>query len=366
MNGTLPPPSLDPTCGAPQACEDDWGEDGDRDAIDDDSPPPPFHRKVRGFLVEPTKEAMGSPDSGTPRRARASRDGSPSHPRSTACPWPHRIREVPFINPVLDYTWPRGGPPAMARACRPISRHRSNRRSEMLVPRVDDLNELGGCGWRSATLRSVGTSAGTSRPPGSTRTRTATTPGRAPLQLPTADRTAAGDPRAVARGAVRRPRLPRAGSTLAAVPRGGRAPAAGDGHARAAPAQAEHGAEPEGGESRCARSVALRGPGAARAAGTTTSRSPRRTGSPGPRNTTDRAHRDSPALRVQHRARLGLGDERVAVAGQQEALVHRAVRSRSLPHVAVVVAVPLLERQPGIPGGHPVGLRPCEGTIPPV
>ena len=107
MNGTLPPPSLYPTLrGTPKiAREDDRGEDDDRDAIDDDRDDwnDRHHGKPRGFLVEPTKEAMGFPD-GIPELP-------PSVPEAATItsldgvPLASPIREVPFINPVLDYTW---------------------------------------------------------------------------------------------------------------------------------------------------------------------------------------------------------------------------------------------------------------------
>jgi hypothetical protein len=131
MKGALPPPSLYPTVRAPKAAPaDDHGEDE-------------HHGKPRGFLVEPTKAAMGFPNgvpelpASVPEAATiTSLDGKP-----LASP----MLEVPFINPVLDYDWgphfnPSDGSGVPTNAPPPIKQV-----IKMLVPRVDaDGNELGG------------------------------------------------------------------------------------------------------------------------------------------------------------------------------------------------------------------------------
>jgi len=147
MNGTLPPPSLYPTLrGSPKvAREDDHGEDDDRDAIDDDRDDwtDRHHGKPRGFLVEPTKEAMGFPD-GIPELP-ASVPEAATITTLDGVPLASPIREVPFINPVLDYEWgpqfnPSDGSGVPTNQPPPIKQV-----IKMLVPRVDtDGNELGG------------------------------------------------------------------------------------------------------------------------------------------------------------------------------------------------------------------------------
>jgi Alpha/beta hydrolase domain len=154
MNGAPPPPSLYPTLrGTPKlAREDDHGADDDRDAMDDDRDAmdddrdarnDQHHGKPSGFLVGPTKTAMGFPDgipelpASEPEAATiTSLDGV-----SLASP----IRELPFINPVLDYEWgpffhPSDGSGVPTSQPPPIKQV-----IKMLVPRVDaDANELGG------------------------------------------------------------------------------------------------------------------------------------------------------------------------------------------------------------------------------
>src|SRR5262249_18845072 len=85
MNGTRPPPSLYPTLrGTPRtAREDDDGQDDDRDGIDDDRDDwnDHHHGKPRGFLVEPTKAAMGFPN-GIPELPASGPDAGTLHSRA--------------------------------------------------------------------------------------------------------------------------------------------------------------------------------------------------------------------------------------------------------------------------------------------
>ena len=147
MNGTLPPPSLYPTLrGSPKVDrEDDHGEDDDRDARDDDRDDwnDQHHGKPQGFLVEPTKAAMGFP-SGIPELPASVPEAS-TITTLDGVPLASPIREVPFINPVLDYVWgpffdPSDGSGIPTNQPPPIKQV-----IKMLVPRVDgDGNELGG------------------------------------------------------------------------------------------------------------------------------------------------------------------------------------------------------------------------------
>src|SRR5882762_1166862 len=135
MNGTKPPASLYPTlrANALRGDEDDGDEEDDDDGHDG--------RKPDGFLVEPTKKAMGFPnipalmDSSKPTFA-------PDAPEAGRF---NGKAEFPFINPVLDYDWgpefnPSDGSGVPTKLPPPIRRV-----IKMLVPRVDaDGNELGG------------------------------------------------------------------------------------------------------------------------------------------------------------------------------------------------------------------------------
>jgi hypothetical protein len=134
MTGKEPPPSLYPTLRANALHRDDDGDDEDDDDGHDG-------RKPDGFLVEPTKRAMGFPDIPAlmdPSRPSFAPD-APEAGRFDGKP------ELPFINPVLDYDWgpefnPSDGSGVPTKLPPPIRRV-----IKMMVPRVDaDGNELGG------------------------------------------------------------------------------------------------------------------------------------------------------------------------------------------------------------------------------
>jgi hypothetical protein len=138
MHGTLPPDSVYPTLRGVRAegDGDDEGEDEGGDGAGGDG-------QRRGFLVEPTLAAMGFP-SGIPELPGSvpeaatitSLDGVP-----LATP----IREVPFINPVLDYDWGRSFDPSDGAGVPTNVPPRIRQVIKTLVPRVDaDGNELGG------------------------------------------------------------------------------------------------------------------------------------------------------------------------------------------------------------------------------
>jgi hypothetical protein len=135
MNGTVPPPSKYPTLRGPDDREeregDDDGEDdsgGDRGRGGD---------RHRGFLVEPTKAAMGFPD-GIP--------GLPALvPEKAILTRFANREEAPFINPVLDYDWGPLFNPSDGSGIPTNFPPRIKQVIKTLVPRVDsDGNELGG------------------------------------------------------------------------------------------------------------------------------------------------------------------------------------------------------------------------------
>ena len=224
MNGSLPPPSLYPTLRGPKvAREDDHGEDDDRDGWDDDHDDwwDHHHGKPRGFLVEPTKAAMGFPDGIPELPATVPEAATITSLDGAALPSP--VREVPFINPVLDYKWgplfnPSDGSGVPTNAPPPIKQV-----IKMLVPRVDpDGNELGGVPvvLRDAPLGSYFgwniTAAGFHKDQNCDYTG-----GMVPFAQTQADRMATGDPRLSLRGALRRPRRLRAGGDRGREQRGG-------------------------------------------------------------------------------------------------------------------------------------------------
>ena len=200
MNGTKPPDSLYPTLrGSPKvARDDDWGQEDDRDGMNDDDDAQwdnGHHGHDRGFLVPPTKAAMGFPDGipGVPGTAPES--ATITTLDGVALPTP--IVETPFINPVLDYKWgsefdfsntsgiPTNFPPKIKQVIK------------MLVPRVDaDGNELGGVPvvLRDAPLGSYFgwniTSGGFHKDQNCDYTG-----GMVPFAKTRADRLASGDPR---------------------------------------------------------------------------------------------------------------------------------------------------------------------------
>jgi hypothetical protein len=147
MNGTKPPPSLYPTIGpAPViAREDDHGDeeyrrDGDEDERDDGRGDR-HHQK--GFLVTPTKKAMGFPDGipGLPATVPESSTITSLDGVVLAKP----IVETPFINPVLDYNWGPDFNPSDATGVPTNFPPPIRQVINLLVPRVDaDGNELGG------------------------------------------------------------------------------------------------------------------------------------------------------------------------------------------------------------------------------
>ena len=134
MTGEEPPPSLYPTLRANALHRDDEGDgEADDDGVDAGKPD--------GFLVEPTKRAMGFPD--IPALMDQTKPTfAPFAPESGLF---NGKAESPFINPVLDYDWgpefnPSDGSGVPTKLPPPIRRV-----IKMLVPRVDaDGNELGG------------------------------------------------------------------------------------------------------------------------------------------------------------------------------------------------------------------------------
>ena len=138
MNGIEPPASLYPTLRA-NALHRDHHDDGDDEDDDDDDGRD--GRRPDGFLVEPTKKAMGFPDIPALMDA-SSVSFAPFAPEAGLF---NGKAEFPFINPVLDYNWgpefnPSDGSGVPTRLPPPIRRV-----IKMLVPRVDaDGNELGG------------------------------------------------------------------------------------------------------------------------------------------------------------------------------------------------------------------------------
>ena len=200
MNGTRPPDSLYPTLrGSPKtAREDDWGQDDGRDGRndrDDNEWDRDHHGQEHGFLVPPTKEAMGFPD-GIPELPGTAPESS-TITSLDGVTLPNPIIETPFINPVLDYKWgpefdfsntsgvPTNFPPRIKQVIK------------MLVPRVDqDGNELGGVPvvLRDAPLGSYFgwniTAAGFHKDQNCDYTG-----GMVPFARTQADRVATGDPR---------------------------------------------------------------------------------------------------------------------------------------------------------------------------
>jgi Alpha/beta hydrolase domain len=136
MNGTLPPPSKYPTLRGPDDDEERDGEDGEGDRSARRSGRGDGERR-RGFLVEPTKAAMGFPD-GIP--------GLPATvPGAATLTRFGNAVEVPFINPVLDYDWGPHFNPSDGSGIPTNFPPRIKQVIKMLVPRVDsDANELGG------------------------------------------------------------------------------------------------------------------------------------------------------------------------------------------------------------------------------
>ncbi|HYR19665.1 MAG TPA: alpha/beta hydrolase domain-containing protein [Myxococcales bacterium] len=134
MTGRLPPASVYPTLRGPQDREDREGDDGDDDDSEGDDR---GRRRHRGFLVEPTKAAMGFPD-GIPGLPASVPEGA------TLTRFGNAV-EVPFINPVLDYDWGPFFDPSDGSGIPTNFPPRIKRVIKMLVPRVDsDGNELGG------------------------------------------------------------------------------------------------------------------------------------------------------------------------------------------------------------------------------
>jgi hypothetical protein len=141
MKGIRPPQSVYPTLQGLRI----EGEDGDdeRDEAKDDRDHGARGEGEGHFLVEPTQKAMGFPDGipevppGVPEAATLT--------SSAGVPLATPLREVPFINPVLDYDWgpqfnPSDGSGIPTNFPPPIKQV-----IKMLVPRVDhDGNELGG------------------------------------------------------------------------------------------------------------------------------------------------------------------------------------------------------------------------------
>jgi Alpha/beta hydrolase domain len=130
MNGTIPPPSKYPTLRGPDDRED-------REGDDDDSGDDRGGNRSRGFLVPPTKAAMGFPN-GIP--------GLPaSVPEASTLTRFGNAVETPFINPVLDYDWGSLFNPSDGSGIPTNFPPRIKQVIKMLVPRVDsDGNELGG------------------------------------------------------------------------------------------------------------------------------------------------------------------------------------------------------------------------------
>jgi alpha/beta hydrolase family protein len=122
MHGVEPPPSVYPTLGAGER-DDERGARRERDGD-----------RRHGFLVEPTKAAMGFP-SGIP--------GLPATVPEAASIGGKAER--PFINPVLDYDWGPGFNPSDGSGVPTNVPPPIKQVIPMVVPRVDaDGNELGG------------------------------------------------------------------------------------------------------------------------------------------------------------------------------------------------------------------------------
>jgi len=146
MKGRLPPPSQYPTLRGLRTEREEGDDERDEERDDRDNDPAGRHndRDDRGgFLVEPTRAAMGFPAGIPELPASVPEAATITSLGGVALATP--IREVPFINPVLDYDWgpffnpsdalgvPTNFPPPIKRVIK------------MLVPRVDaDGNELGG------------------------------------------------------------------------------------------------------------------------------------------------------------------------------------------------------------------------------
>ncbi|MFL5312686.1 MAG: alpha/beta hydrolase domain-containing protein, partial [Myxococcales bacterium] len=132
MNGTVPPPNKYPTLRGPEDREP--REDDDDSADDSGGGGGDGHR---GFLVDPTKAAMGFPNgipglpASVPEKATLTRFGNQ--------------QETPFINPVLDYDWGPFFNPSDGSGIPTNFPPRIKQVIKTLVPRVDsDGNELGG------------------------------------------------------------------------------------------------------------------------------------------------------------------------------------------------------------------------------
>ena len=111
MNGAEPPASLYPTLHANALHRGDDGENDDDEGDDEGKPD--------GFLVEPTKKAMGFPDIPAVLSSTA-----PDAPEAGSF---NGKREAPFINPVLDYNWGPEFNPSDGWACRRGCPRRSGR-----------------------------------------------------------------------------------------------------------------------------------------------------------------------------------------------------------------------------------------------